>query len=116
MSDAQRTAFIDIATATAASAAEPELRYKRSRLDLTPGSPRTEIDDEDSKSTPPAVIPLLARFPGIPRAPIVALYDNVFSPRKDLLKLRTAEFRSSAPEKDYHYVTTPSGLALRPLS
>ena len=38
-------------------------------------------------------MPLLARFPGIPRAPIIALYDDAFLLRRDFLKLRTAEFR-----------------------
>ena len=97
---------------------EPEVRRKRSRLELAATDPSVTVDydDEDGRPPPLPVIPLLASFPGIPRAPIIALYDNVFSPRKDLLKLRTAEFRSLAPERDYHYVSTASGITQRTIN
>ena len=60
-----------------------------------------EANYEEGKPPPAVVLLLLARFPGIPRAPITALYDNSFLPRRDLLKLRTAEFRSAAPDRDF---------------
>ena len=94
----------------------PELRRKRSRTDIASDLPSIDLEN-DNNSKPPllAVVPLITRFPGILRAPIIALYDNTFAPRKDLLKLRTAEFRSTL-DKDFYYVATASGIKLKPLS
>src|SRR6185437_4739479 len=99
--------------AVAASLQPPEPRRKRSRVDLT----HEDEESDDNGKVPPAVVPILPTFPGIPREPIVALYSNTFRSKKDLIKLRTPEFRASVPDSDsFEYKTTSSGVQLRPVA
>jgi hypothetical protein len=107
MTQPQRDSYV---AAAISSLQPPEPRRKRSRVDLT----REEEESDDDGKVPPAIVPILSTFPGIPREPIAALYDNTFRPKKDLIKLRTPEFRASVPEGDsFEYKNTSSGVKLR---
>ena len=95
-----------------ASLQTSEPRRKRSRVDLT----RDEEDEDDGK-VPPAVVPILPQFPGITCDAIVAIYDHSFRPKKDLIKLRSPEYKANALlDESYEYKNTASGLQLRKIT
>ena len=79
-----------------------EPRRKQSRVNLT------EVkDDKDVSKVPPAVTPVLPQFPGIAREAIIIVYDHSFRPKKDLIKLRSPEYKSAAvPDESYKYKNT----------
>jgi hypothetical protein len=81
---------------------------KRPRIDLT-----TEEDADDGR-VPSLILPVLPRFPGLDRAAIIAVFEHTFRPKKDLIKLRSPEFKASAPDgESFDLKSTSSGLQFR---
>ncbi|KAJ5288140.1 hypothetical protein N7478_003826 [Penicillium angulare] len=81
---------------------------KRPPIDLT-----TDEDFDDGR-VPSLVLPVLPRFPGLDRAAIIAIFEHTFRPKKDLIKLRSPEFKATAPGGDPSDLkSTSSGLQIR---
>jgi hypothetical protein len=60
------------------------------------------------------VLPVLPRFPGLDRAAIIAVFEHTFRPKKDLIKLRSPEFKASALDgESFDLKSTSSGLQFR---
>ena len=82
---------------------------KRARVDLT-----GEDDDTDAGRVPSTVIPVLPRFPGLDRAAIIAIFEHSFRPKKDLIKLRSPEFKAvTLDNESFDLKSTSSGLQFR---
>jgi len=95
--------------AIASSLQAPKPHRKRSRVDLT-----LEDEEDNDGKIPQAIASILRIFPGIPREPMVAIFENIFNPKKDLIKLRTPEVQSSTSDNDsFEYKNTSSGIQLR---
>ncbi len=104
--DERRTWLQTIQTAVTASM---ERGTKRQRSDTTAAD-----EDESGKTVPPAVLPLLPRFAGIPRSALVAIHDHTFEVRKHLIKLRLPQFTSPASQEEaFTYSTGSDGLRLK---
>ncbi|KAJ5378274.1 uncharacterized protein N7496_005683 [Penicillium cataractarum] len=105
LSDSQRDSFI---STVFASLVAGDGQRKRPRIDLT-----TE-EDADHGRVPSLVLPILPRFPGLDRAAIIAVFEHTFRPKKDLIKLRSPEFKVSALDgESFDLKSTSSGLQLR---
>ncbi|KAJ5394696.1 hypothetical protein N7509_006483 [Penicillium cosmopolitanum] len=89
LSDTQRDSFM---STVSASLVAGDGQRKRPRIDLT-----TEEDVDDGR-VPSLVVPVLPRFPGLDRAAIIAVFEHTFRPKKDLIKLRSPEFKATAPD------------------
>jgi hypothetical protein len=62
-------------------------------------------------------VPILPQFPGIAREAIIAVFDHSFRPKKDLIKLRSPEYKAFVPDDEaYGYKNTSSGLQLRKIT
>ncbi|OKP14625.1 hypothetical protein PENSUB_12533 [Penicillium subrubescens] len=105
LSDTQRDSFMSTVSASLATGDGPR---KRPRIDLT-----TE-EDADHGRVPSLVLPILPRFPGLDRAAIIAIFEHTFRPKKDLIKLRSPEFKVSALDgESFDLKSTLSGLQFR---
>ncbi|KAJ5742329.1 hypothetical protein N7533_003762 [Penicillium manginii] len=105
LSDTQRDSFM---STVSASLVAGDGQRKRPRIDLT-----TEEDIDDGR-VPSLVLPVLPRFPGLDRAAIIAVFEHTFRPKKDLIKLRSPEFKASAPDgESFDLKSTSSGLQFR---
>ena len=105
LSDTQRDSFMSTVSASLVAA---DGQRKRPRTDLT-----TEEDANDGR-VPSLVLPVLPRFPGLDRAAIIAVFEHIFRPKKDLIKLRSPEFKASALDGDsFDLKSTSSGLQFR---
>ena len=56
--------------------------------------------EADAGRVPSTVIPILPRFPGLDRAAIIAVFEHTFRPKKDLIKLRSPEFKASTLDNE----------------
>lgn len=105
LSDTQRNSFM---STVSASLVAGDGQRKRPRIDLT-----TEEDADDGR-VPSLVLPVLPRFPGLDRAAIIAVFEHTFRPKKDLIKLRSPEFKASALDGEtFDLKSTSSGLQFR---
>ena len=103
LSQDQRDSFL---AGVVGSLQTSEPRRKRSRVDLS-----RDEDNEDDGKVPPAVVPILPKFPGITYNAIVAIYNYSFWPKKDLIKLRSPKYKVNAlHDKSYKYKNTISSL------
>lgn len=71
------------------------------RTQISPGLPLPRRFEGEPGSlrdgrVPSLVLPVLPRFPGLDRAVIIAIFEHIFRPKKDLIKLRSPEFKASA--------------------
>ncbi|KAJ5385651.1 hypothetical protein N7509_008192 [Penicillium cosmopolitanum] len=104
LSDTQRDSFM---STVSASLVAGDGQRKRPRIDLT-----TEEDVDDGR-VPSLVVPVLPRFPGLDRAAIIAVFEHTFCPKKDLIKLRSPEFKATAPDGesfDLKSTSPPQGI------
>ena len=99
---------------------EAQQEYIASHLLREPSRKRaraSDLDDEDydenGRPIPAAVLPVLSLFSGLHRPTVVAVFDQTFVPKKDLIKLRAPEFRVIAPEagiESFDLKSTSAGL------
>ncbi|KAJ5392678.1 hypothetical protein N7509_008168 [Penicillium cosmopolitanum] len=105
LSDTQRDSFM---STVFASPVAGDGQRKRPRIDLT-----TEEDVDDGRVLS-LVLPVLPRFPGLHRAAIIAVCEHTFRPKKDLIKLRSPEFKALTLDGESFYLkSTSSGLQFR---
>ncbi|KAJ5117535.1 hypothetical protein N7448_011167 [Penicillium atrosanguineum] len=103
--DTQRHSFMSTVSASLAAA---DGQRKRPRTYLT-----TEEDANDGR-VPSLVFPVLPRFPDLDRAAVIADFEHTFRPKKDLIKLRSPEFKASALDgESFDLKSTSSGLQFR---
>jgi hypothetical protein len=93
-----------------ASFSNGNVHRKRPRVDLT-----GEEDDTDVGMVPSTVVPVLPRFPGLDRTAIVAVFEHTFRPKKDLIKLRSPEFKAATTldNESFDLKSTSTGLQFR---
>jgi hypothetical protein len=71
-------------------------------------------EDANDGRVPSLVLPVRPRFPGLDRAAIIAVFEQTFRPKKDLIKLHSPEFKASAPDgESFDLKSTSSGLQFR---
>ena len=82
---AQAAAIAHITTPSPAG----DVVSQQAGVDLT-----AENDDTDASRVPPTIIPT-SRLPRLDRTAIIAVFEHTFRPKKDLIKLRSPEFKAS---------------------